>query len=165
MVSAVDIAKYFISKDVEKKLFTKNYIVSNGAGFTEGSARVNKYLHLAQNIYIAKHGELLFYENLYAFKNGAVVEEVRLGYTNISNNISTSLPCKIEQFLNIVYDILKDATIEELIDISHEDPEWVDKSRNATKQAQKMNSINRTIEYKEHYSDILILMSRMFNYE
>ena len=49
-----DIAKFFLSLDKDHTIFTKDLVDRNDRTFYEGNARLNKYMHLAQNIYIAK---------------------------------------------------------------------------------------------------------------
>ena len=52
MIAALDAARYLISLDTKSKYFTKNRIKINNCQLYEGSARLNKILHLAQNFYI-----------------------------------------------------------------------------------------------------------------
>ena len=69
-MKAKEIAEWFLLQDKDGKIFNKNLINRNGRFFYEGNARLNKYLHLAQNIYIAKTGNALFEDCLYAYDNG-----------------------------------------------------------------------------------------------
>ena len=62
-----DIAKYFLSLDKDHTLFTKDLVDRNERTFYEGNARLNKYMHLAQNIYIAKTGHPLIDTKFYSF--------------------------------------------------------------------------------------------------
>ena len=89
---ALDIAKWFLSKDVDKTLFNKELTSKNVITFYEGNVRLNKFLHLAQNIHIAKYGKPLFNERFYAYDNGAVVEDVRTNYAVLLNKKKTTLP-------------------------------------------------------------------------
>ena len=57
MIGVVDAAKYLISLDTDRAVFNKKLVERENRKFYEGNARLNKYLHLAQNIYIAKTGE------------------------------------------------------------------------------------------------------------
>ena len=57
-MTARDLANYFLSLDPDRQYFNQNLIVRNGSTFYEGNARLNKYMHLAQNIYIAMTGNL-----------------------------------------------------------------------------------------------------------
>ena len=50
MINAELVAKYFLSKDNERKLFNMNVVTYNNRNFYEGNARLNKYLFLSQNV-------------------------------------------------------------------------------------------------------------------
>ena len=108
MFSAVQIAEYFLSKDPDRKIFNKNLITKNNRKFYEGNARINKYLHLTQNIYIAKTGKKLFEDDLYAYDNGAVASDVQENYSILveRNSIST-LPDDIKKYLDKIFVVLK----------------------------------------------------------
>lgn len=162
MVKAMDVAEYFLSKDPDRKLFTKKLQTKNGRKFYEGNARLNKYLHMAQNVFIAKMGEKLFGEDLYAYDNGAVATNVQENYSVLwsRNNVPTFTP-EIIEFLDKLYLILENAPLDELIDISHEDPEWADKHRGYSKECQRMDSLAHLSEYKEQYADVVEMMERM----
>ena len=98
MLRAVDIAKYFINKDSDKTLFNKNTICKNGRTFYEGNARLNKFLHLAQNIYFAKHNKLLMDTSFYAYDNGAVIPDIQEHYGALINcpaTVATHVPSHI----------------------------------------------------------------------
>lgn len=162
MIKAIDIAKYFLSKDKEHAVFDKTIIEKNNRRFYAGNARLNKYLHLAQNLYIAKTGHLLFEDPLYAYDNGAVVPEVQENYAILrSRDEKIDIPLDIKQFLDKVYAFLKNATLDELIDLSHEDDEWLQKHSFYDKKSQKMESLSHYEDYKEQYADALLVMERM----
>lgn len=118
----MSIAEYFLYKDPERIVFTKNLVEKNGRKFYEGNARLNKYLHLSQNVYIAKTRQKLFEDDLYAYTNGAVALNVLDNYSILwgRNNLPEITP-EIANFLDKIYMILQNASTDELIDISHED--------------------------------------------
>lgn len=158
----VCIANYLLSKDPSRIIFTKNLVERNGRRFYEGNARLNKYLHLAQNIYIAKTGEKLFSEDLFAYDNGAVAPSVQENYAVLhSRRILPNLPAEIQAYLDKIFVVFENATLDELIELSHEDNEWIDKSKYYSKASQRMNSMDRVEEYREQYSDIIMVMDRM----
>ena len=162
MLRGIEIAEYYLSKDPNREVFTKNLISRNGRNFYEGNARLNKYLHLSQNVYIAKTGSKLFADDLYAYSNGAVDIEVQENYAVLwSKNIVPTLSSAVTTFLDKMYTILEDASIDELIEISHEDSEWADKHRWYSKEKQKMDSLARVDEYRNQYADVLEMMGRM----
>lgn len=160
MLRAIDVARFFLALDIDRKLFTQNLVERNGKNFYEGNARLNKYLHIAQNLYIAKTGEKLFRDDLFAFDNGAVVPYVRNNFMSLYySDIVPQIPDKYLEFLNKVYKAFRNATIDDLIEISHEDNEWLDK--NPHRENQCMNSLKRAQEYKEQYRDMLHVMDKM----
>ena len=136
MVEAKEVAKYFISKAENKKLFNTNVIVLNGRRCYEGNVRLNKYLYLAQTVYLAKYGKLLFEELIQAYDNGPIVKDVQVKYSVLlaNSNKETNLDETIKSFLDKIYVALENATYEELLEITHEDTalkELSDKTYNA----------------------------------
>ena len=162
MLRAIDVAKYFLAKDSDQKVFTKNLIEKNGRKFYEGNARLNKYLHMAQNFYIAKTGNKLFKDDLYAYDNGAVALNVQENYAVLLSrkDIPTFEP-DVRDFLDRIYKLLENATLDELIELSHEDSEWDAKHKYYSKERQQMDSLAHIEEYKEQYHDVLQIMERM----
>lgn len=162
MVSAIDVAKYFLGKDSCHKLFNKKLIERNGRKFYEGNARLNKYLHLAQNFYIALTGRKLFEDDLYAYDNGAVAVNVQKNYAVLLQRADEpQFGPEIRDFLDRVYKIFENATLDELIELSHEDSEWAARHDCYLKQDQKMDSMSHAEEYREQYQDVLRVMERM----
>lgn len=163
MSKAMDIAKYFINKDTEKELFNKTLIAKNGRCFYEGNARLNKFLHLAQNIYLAKTGTLLFEDELYAYDNGAVIPEIQEHYAVLLSKapFKVNLPDDKRDFLDRFFVAFKNADIDELIDLSHEDSEWEEHHGSYRMQDQKMDTLSKEAEYKEQYADIINVMERI----
>ncbi len=80
MNNAEDIAKYFLSKDTNHKLFNKNIVSYNNRKFYEGNVRLNKYLFLAQVVYLAKNNCRLFKDDFCAYDNGPVIESIMKSY-------------------------------------------------------------------------------------
>ena len=117
MLKALNVARYFLFLDTDGEMFSGNLVSRNGKTFYEGNARLNKYLHIAQNLYIAKTGCKLFAEDLYAFDNGAVVPSVREKYVLLcrTTKYMPDIPADCAEFLRKVYKVLQNATIDELI--------------------------------------------------
>lgn len=162
MWKGIDVAQYFLSKDPERKLFTKNLVSKNNRMFYEGNARLNKYLHMAQNIYIAKTGTTLFSDALYAYDNGAVLPTVQENFSLLYDRHNCpDFTDDTKDFLDKIFIIFQDATLDDLIELSHEDDEWLAKSKYYKKQDQRMDSMARVDEYREQYEDILTVMDRM----
>ena len=155
MLSAKDVAFYFLSKDEDKKLFNYNVVTYNNRKFYEGNARINKYLFLSQVVYMAKYGVKLFADDFVAFDNGPVVEEIMNSYGRmLEKKYEVNLSDKIKSFLDKIYFSLQNATYEELIDITHEDPEW-QRLSNDTYNAPIMNIEQNIEEYKKRYKGLI----------
>lgn len=162
MLNAIEVAEYFLSKDPSRTLFNKNLVEKNGRKFYEGNARLNKYLHLTQNVYIAKTKEKLFEDDLYAYANGAVALQVQENYSILFNRVTTrNIPREICDFLDKIFIILKNAPLDELIEISHEDSEWQEKYSGYSKESQRMNSLAHALEYQSQYADVIQMMEHM----
>ncbi|GMG71834.1 hypothetical protein ShirakiTB12_03020 [Priestia megaterium] len=67
--SAFDFAKHFINQEYDHPRNT-----------FDGNMKLQKMLYFSQLIHLATKGEKLFEDNMYAFKNGTVVESVRQRY-------------------------------------------------------------------------------------
>lgn len=163
MLRGIDAALYILSLDKEHKLFDKNLRVQNGRKFYEGNARLNKYLHLAQNIYIAKYGKPLMDSVFYAYDNGAVDPKVQENYAVLleRTNKDITIGETEKKYLDTIYQVFRNATLDELIELSHEDSEWVKKHRYYQKDDQKMDSMAYKEEYAEQYADMVKVMGRM----
>ena len=162
MLSALDVARYFLGKDIRRKLFDKVLREKNGRTFYVGNARLNKYLHIAQNLYIAKTGRKLFADDLYAYDNGAVVPQIQESYSVlVSRRDIPQLDSELSLFLDRIFLFLKNATLDELIELSHEDPEWEAKHRRYLKADQKMDSLRYAEVYQAQYADALKILESM----
>lgn len=165
MLKAYEVACFFLNKDKDRKIFTKNLEIRNNRRFWDGNAKLNKFLHLAQNIYIAKTGQPLFDDVLYAYDNGAVVPDVQEHYSQLLENHQKcpldNISEETQKYLNKFFEAFKNATLDELIELSHEDDAWKEKAQNYKKADQKMNSLERVSEYKEQYADIISILDRM----
>lgn len=163
-ITDMDVARYFIEKDTDKIFFSPNALKSkNSRTFYAGNARLNKYLHLAQNIYIAKYGKPLFKTTFYAYDNGVVSKEVQENYQKL---LKTAQPSNIQDsktahFLDMIYDIFGEASIDELIELSHEDPEWQEKHGHYRLEDERMDSMAHASEYKKQYADIVEYIDRV----
>lgn len=163
MMKGIDVARYFLSLDKDGEIFNKALRKQNGRTFYEGNARLNKYMHLAQNIYIAKYGLPLMDSVFYAYDNGAVDPEVQKNYSVLleRRNESVSVPEREEGFLARIFKAFRSASLDELIEMSHEDSEWMDKHDYYRKEDQRMDSMSRIDEYKEQYADMIKVLERM----
>ncbi len=162
-LSGIDIARYFLLKDPTRKVFNKSGIEHReNRIFYAGNTRLNEYLHLAQNLWIAKTGQKLFFDDLYAFDNGAIVYPVMNKYSLIlEQNIKPELPDNVISFLDKFYVAFQNASLDELIELSHEDNEWQIKHQGQKIPDQRMDSLAHMEEYKQQYAGILEVLERM----
>ena len=75
------------------------------------------------------------------------------GIINNKNNEGNILPAT-KEFLDKIYESLENATYEELIEITHEDPEWIRLSKD-TYNAPVMKIENNIDEYKKRYKGLI----------
>jgi uncharacterized phage-associated protein len=165
METATQIAQYLLSKDREARVFApvddEHVVAMDGSTRHEGNVRLNKCLHIAQNLHIAMYGEKLFADDLYACTIGGVVPVVQDNYALLRKGVQLDSPLAdgdVERFLDRFSDIYDHAPLDELVEISREDPEWVEKSALAHGQ-QKMDSLNHIEDYKEQYEDAVYVFT------
>lgn len=159
MVTAKEVAKYFLLKDSDKKLFNTNLVVFNDRKAYEGNIRLNKYLYFAQTVYLAKYGKLLFEDNFVAYDNGPVIKEIVENYPSMQANTKEEiiLPNEIKSFLDKIYLSLKDASCEELIEITHEDTAWKEVS-DRTYYAPIINLEKYKAKFEKQYRGLIKIM-------
>lgn len=164
MVGEIDAARYLISLDPERKYFNKELTYTTTVPLYEGNARLNKIMHLAQNMYIGRTGHKLIDSDTYAYDNGAVFLEVQENYAMLLGTMkktSFTVDPASRDFLRRVYEMLKDAPIDELVQIDHEDPAWIEKHAGYYKWDQKMDPMKYAEEYKERYEGANLFLDRM----
>lgn len=158
MITAKDVAMYFIAKDKEKKLFNTNLVEFNNRKSYEGNIRLNKYLYCAQTVYLAKNGELLFNDDFVAYDNGPVVKEIVEKYPSLqATEEEIILPEDIKTFLDKIYLSLEDATCEELIEITHEDTAWKE-LRDKTYYAPVIDILKYKEKFEKQYRGLIKVM-------
>lgn len=162
MAKAIDVANYFLFKDSDHTLFNTDLKNKNGRTFYEGNARLNKYLHLSQNVYIAKTGSKLFDDTMLAYDNGAVIPSIQKNYSSmIKARPVYHLTDQEKEFLDKMFYILKNAPTDELIELSHEDDAWREKSNQYYSKDEVMDSLAHADEYRSQYEDILKVMDNL----
>jgi len=155
MMNAKVIAKYYLSKDPDRVLFNNNVVIKNNRKFYEGNARLNKYLFLSQVVYLARYEKKLISDNFIAYDNGPVIKDIITEYSIISSRKETvTIPDDVKEFLDKIYESLKNASYDELIEITHEDPEWIKLSKD-TLNAPIMNLEKNIEEYKQRYKGLI----------
>lgn len=104
---------------------------------------------------MAKYGKKLFNDDFIAYDNGPVIKEIVNNYPIITARAEqVNLPIKVKTFLDKIYMALENATYDELIEITHEDPEWIKLSNN-TYNAPTMNLEDNIKEYKHRYKGLI----------
>ena len=155
MLTAKQVAEYFLSKDSERKLFNYNVVSYNSRKFYEGNARINIYLFLAQVVHLAKFNLRLFSDDFVAYDNGPVIESIINSYEKLTNQDNDKNIDEIEKtFLDKIYLSLENATYEELIDIIHEDSKWQILSED-TYNAPVTNLEKNISGYKKRYKGLI----------
>src|SRR5947209_7947234 len=76
--TALEVAKFFLSLDLERKYFVNEKMVEIEGDSVPiiGNFRLNKLLHITQILYAAKEGDYLFSEEFLAFEHGGIIYEV-----------------------------------------------------------------------------------------
>ena len=120
MRDVYDFAKYFIKCGADS--IPNTY---------DGNMKLQKLLVLADLINIVEYGERLFDDQVLAFKNGCVVEKVRLRYKNDYVAFKRDSELYQPEFTEREYEVLKlvleifgDASAKELSDINHTFDFW-----------------------------------------
>lgn len=164
MVTAIDAARFVISLDPERKYFNYRVFHLNNREFYEGNARLNKILHLAQNMYIGKTSKKLIDTDFYAYDNGGVILEVQQNYAFLLETMTHSeyhIDDSDAIFLHKVFLMLKDSPIKQLIEIDHEDPAWIEKHAFFFKPDQIMDSMKYVDDYRDRYEAANFYLDRM----
>ena len=111
------------------------FFIKNGADSIpntyDGNMKLQKLLVLADLASIAEYGEPLFDEQVLAFKNGCVVEKVRLrykndyiGFKNASESFQPDFSEREYIVLNLIMEIFGKASARELSEINHTFDFW-----------------------------------------
>ena len=160
MEKVENIAKYILFLDKNNDIFINNLLTLNGRECYEGNVRLNKYLHIMQMVYFAMTDKKLFNEEMYAFNNGVVVNSVMNNYvylksTKNSYNISDE---NVKKYIEKMFNILKYAPLEDLIEISHQDEEWKKKHNYYQKKDQLIDVDSQKENYKIMCADFIEML-------
>ncbi len=100
---------------------------------------------------------------VYAYDNGAVDPNVQERYSVLleRRNQPITITDQEKKFLDSIYKAFYNASLDELIELSHEDSEWIEKHRHYRKEEQRMDSMSRREEYAEQYADMIKVLERM----
>ena len=161
MEKVENIAKYILFLDKNNDIFINKLLTLNGRDCYEGNVRLNKYLHIMQMVYFAMTDKKLFDEEMYAFDNGVVVNSVMNNYvylksTKDSYNISD---INVKNYIEKMFNILKYAPLEDLIEISHQDEEWRKKHNFYQKKDQLIDVDSQKENYKIMCADFIDMLN------
>ena len=161
MEKVENIAKYILSLDKNNDIFINKLITLNGSNCYECNVRLNKYLHIMQMVYIAMNNDKLFEENMYAFNNGIVVNEVMNSYSYLKNSKDTYVikDENVKSFVEKMFEILKYAPLDDLIEISHQDEEWKKKHNFYLKKDQLIDVDSQKENYKKMCADFIEILN------
>lgn len=161
MEKVEDIAKYILSLDKKNNIFINKLITLQGRDCYEGNVRLNKYLHIMQMVYIAMTDNKLFNEDMYAFDNGVVVSSVMNNYAYLKStkDCYKISDINIKKYIKKMFDILKYAPLEDLIEISHQDEEWKKKHNFYQKKDQLIDVDSQKENYKIMCADFIDMLN------
>lgn len=118
---AINFAKWFIKNNFDSPRDT-----------FDGNMKLQKMLYFAQLIHVAKHRELLFSDQMKAYENGTVINDVRLEYRESPLSLieqSKNSPeffedIKVNETLHQTVKIFGDMSARELSNLNHELSSW-----------------------------------------
>ncbi len=123
--------------------------------------KLQKLLVLADLVNIAEYGEPLFDDQVLAFKNGCVVEKVRLRYKNDyaafrrdSELYQPDFSEREYEVLKLVMEIFGDASPKELSDINHTFKFWKLAFENGTSSTGYHNKDMSVVDMMSQQSDV-----------
>lgn len=150
MRDVYDFAKFFIKNGADSRPNTY-----------DGNMKLQKLLVFADLANIAEYGEPLFDDQVLAFKNGCVVEKVRLRYKNdyvaFRRDSEVYQPDFTEreyEVLNLVMEIFGSASAKELSDINHTFEFWRLAFANGTSNTGYHNKEMSVVDMTSQYSDV-----------
>lgn len=150
MRDVFDFAKFFIKNGADSMPNTY-----------DGNMKLQKLLVFADLVNIAEYGEPLFNDQVLAFKNGCVVEKVRLRYKNdyaaLKHDSDLYQPDFSEreyEVLKLVMDIFGSASAKELSDINHTFDFWKTAFDNGTSCTGYHNKEMSVVDMMSQHTDV-----------
>lgn len=161
MEKVENIAKYLLSLDKNNDVFVNKLIILKEKNCYEGNVRLNNYLHIMQMVYFAMTDNKLFDDDMYAFDNGVVVDSVMNNYSYLKSAKESFviLDDSIKSFIEKMFNILKYAPLEDLIEISHQDEEWKKKHNFYLKKNQLIDVDSQKENYKIMCADFIDMLN------
>ena len=161
MEKVENIAKYILFLDKNNDIFINKLLKLHGRDCYEGNVRLNKYLHIMQMVYFAMTDKKLFDEEMYAFDNGVVVKSVMNNYSYLKSNKNSYeiSDVSVKKYIEKMFNILKYAPLEDLIEISHQDEEWKKKHNFYQKKNQLIDVDSQKENYKIMCADFIDMLN------
>lgn len=119
MSTALEVAVWFIGNNCD-----------NPRNTYDGNMKLQKLIYFSQLIHLARTGDVLFKDPIYAFINGSVVEEIRLYYKNNLTDLikeagkGFSFSEQELETLQITETIFCKLTARELSELNHQHKAW-----------------------------------------
>lgn len=112
-------------------------------------------------VYFAMTDKKLFNDDMYAYDNGVIVDSVMSNYRYLVSNKKTYNinDSSIKEYIKKMFSILKYAPLEELINISHQDEEWLKKHNYYKKQDQLIDVDSQKENYKLMCADFIEMLN------
>ena len=141
------------------------YFIKNGADSTpntyDGNMKLQKLLVLADLANIAEYGQVLFNDEVLAFKNGCVVEKIRLRYKNdyqgfkkVSDSFEPDFTENEYEILGLVLAIFGSASARELSEINHTFNFWKQAYQRGTDANGFHNKFNSVVDMVNQTADV-----------
>lgn len=141
------------------------FFIKNGADSTpntyDGNMKLQKLLVFANLIYLVQYDEFLFDDDVLAFKNGCVIEKIRLRYRNDyyglkqdSDRFEPDFTEKEYEVLKTALDIFGSATARELSEINHTFQFWNNAYQKGTDSKGYHDKSKSVVNFKEQPDDI-----------
>ena len=132
------------------------YFIKNGADSTpntyDGNMKLQKLLVLADLANIAEYGQVLFNDEVLAFKNGCVVEKIRLRYKN--DCFEPDFTENEYEILGLVLAIFGSASARELSEINHTFNFWKQAYQRGTDANGFHNKFNSVVDMVNQTADV-----------
>lgn len=141
------------------------YFIKNGADSTpntyDGNMKLQKLLVLADLANIAEYGQVLFNDEVLAFKNGCIVEKIRLRYKNDyqgfkkdSDSFEPDFTENEYEILGLVLAIFGSTSARELSEINHTFNFWKQAYQRGTDANGFHNKFNSVVDMVNQTADV-----------
>ena len=159
-VQPIEIAEWFMKQDISGLDNTQ-----------DGNTKMQKLLFFSQLIYMCKNDEnTMFDDEFSAFKNGMVLNDIRIKYRNSYNTLKENsieeikLQKDVEESLDLTMDIFGHYSAAELSDLCHEFNAW-SKHFDESKMLLGYNKAKAQVPYSELKKELYRMKKVLQAYE